>query len=201
MAATRFGLSTDGGLAALHDLPGVDRIRDLGQIQELHMAPGCDPQRVLHTLVSRTAVTSFNIMRPCLHDIFVRIAGPTAVEEEDAQVLRRILLIAKRDFTSAVMTKAFVIGLVVLPLLLGSGFLGFALLRVTQGETAKRIAIVDHTGMAAAADHPGRGSKNGRGKSRPEPVRSNWFRRAMCSRKLGADDPLAVFQTGCGVTN
>ena len=66
-------------------------------------------------------------------------------------MLRRILLIAKRDFTAAVMTKAFVIGLVVLPLLMGSGFLGFALLRVTQGETAKRIAIIDHTGMAAAA--------------------------------------------------
>jgi ABC-2 type transport system permease protein len=66
-------------------------------------------------------------------------------------MLRRILLIAKRDFTAAVMTKAFVIGLVVLPLLMGSGFLGFALLRVTQGDTAKRIAIIDHTGTAAAA--------------------------------------------------
>ncbi len=66
-------------------------------------------------------------------------------------MLRRILLIAKRDFTAAVMTKAFVIGLVVLPLMMGSGFLGFALLRVTQGETAKRIAIIDHTGIVAAA--------------------------------------------------
>jgi ABC-2 type transport system permease protein len=66
-------------------------------------------------------------------------------------MLRRILLIARRDYTAAVMTKAFVIGLVVLPLLMGSGFLGFALLRVTQGDTAKRIAIVDHTGIAAAA--------------------------------------------------
>jgi ABC-2 type transport system permease protein len=66
-------------------------------------------------------------------------------------MLRRILLIAKRDFTTAVMTKAFVIGLVVLPLLMGSGFLGIALLRVTQSENAKRIAIIDHTGMAAAA--------------------------------------------------
>jgi ABC-2 type transport system permease protein len=65
-------------------------------------------------------------------------------------MLRRILLIAKRDFTAAVMTKAFLIGLVVLPLLMGSGFLGFALLRVTQSETAKRIAIIDQTGLAAA---------------------------------------------------
>lgn len=75
-------VSTEGGLPALHDLPGVDRIRDLGQIQELHMAEECDPQRVLHALVSRTAVTSFNIVRPNLHDVFVRIAGPAAVEEE-----------------------------------------------------------------------------------------------------------------------
>ena len=75
------GLQRDP-IAALHDLPGVDRIRDLGRIQELHMEQGCDPQRVLRTLVSRAAVTSFNIVRPSLHDIFVRIAGPAAVEEE-----------------------------------------------------------------------------------------------------------------------
>lgn len=75
-------VSTGGGLAALHDLPGVDNIRDLGQVQELHMTEGCDPQRVLQTLVSRTAVTNFSIMRPSLHDIFVRIAGPSAVDEE-----------------------------------------------------------------------------------------------------------------------
>lgn len=66
-------------------------------------------------------------------------------------MLRRIFLIARRDYTTAVTAKSFLIGLVVLPLLMGSGFLGFALLRVTQGDTAKRIAIVDHTGIAAAA--------------------------------------------------
>jgi ABC-2 type transport system permease protein len=66
-------------------------------------------------------------------------------------MLRRILLIARRDYIAVVTAKAFLIGLVVLPLLMGSGFLGFAVLRVTQGETAKRIAIVDHTGVAAAA--------------------------------------------------
>jgi ABC-2 type transport system ATP-binding protein len=76
-------VSTGGGFATLHDLPGVDNIRDFGQVQELHMAEGCDPQRVLHALVSLTAVTSFSIMRPSLHDIFVRIAGPGAAEEEE----------------------------------------------------------------------------------------------------------------------
>ena len=76
-------VSTAGGPGALNGLPGVDNVRDLGQVQELRMAPGCDPQRVLHTLVARTAVTNFSIVRPSLHDIFVRIAGPE-VEEHAA---------------------------------------------------------------------------------------------------------------------
>jgi ABC-type uncharacterized transport system ATPase subunit len=48
------------------------------------MARGCDPQEVLRTLVSRTRVTSFSVMKPSLHDIFVRIAGPSAEEVEVA---------------------------------------------------------------------------------------------------------------------
>jgi ABC-2 type transport system permease protein len=66
-------------------------------------------------------------------------------------MLHRILLIAKRDYMAVVMTKAFVIGLVVLPLMMGSGFFGLALMRVTQGNSAKRVAIIDHTGIAAGA--------------------------------------------------
>jgi ABC-2 type transport system ATP-binding protein len=73
-------VSIEGGPGALLGLPGVDNVRDFGQVQELRMAPGCDPQRVLHTLVERTAVTNFSIVRPSLHDIFVRIAGPEAAE-------------------------------------------------------------------------------------------------------------------------
>lgn len=71
-------VSIGGGLAALEGLPGVDRIRDLGQVQELRMSPGCDPQAVLRTLVARTSVTSFSVVKPSLHDIFVRIAGSEA---------------------------------------------------------------------------------------------------------------------------
>jgi ABC-2 type transport system ATP-binding protein len=60
------------------DLPGVEKVRDLGQIKELRMARGCDPQEVLRALVARARVTSFSIAKPSLHDIFVRIAGPEA---------------------------------------------------------------------------------------------------------------------------
>jgi ABC-2 type transport system ATP-binding protein len=48
------------------------------------MARGCDPQQVLRTLIERTRVTSFSIMKPSLHDIFVRIAGPEAGEAQIA---------------------------------------------------------------------------------------------------------------------
>ena len=73
-------VATGGGLAILDGLPGVERVRDFGQVQELRMARGCDPQQVLRALVARTSVTSFAMMKPSLLDIFVRIAGPAAEE-------------------------------------------------------------------------------------------------------------------------
>jgi ABC-2 type transport system ATP-binding protein len=74
-------VAVEGGLAMLGALPGVETVRDLGQVQELRMALGSDPQQVLRALVERTRVASFSIARPSLHDIFVRIAGPAAAEE------------------------------------------------------------------------------------------------------------------------
>jgi len=78
-------VSTEGGLQSVQDLPGVEKIRDLGQVQELRMAQGCDPQEVLRTLISRTSVTSFSIVKPSLHDIFVRIAGPAEEVDQSAE--------------------------------------------------------------------------------------------------------------------
>jgi ABC-2 type transport system ATP-binding protein len=77
-------VSVEYGAAVLGDLPGVERVRDLGQVQELRMARGCDPHEVLRTLVGRTRVSSFHVARPSLHDIFVRIAGPAAEEANHA---------------------------------------------------------------------------------------------------------------------
>jgi ABC-2 type transport system ATP-binding protein len=77
-------ISAEGGAAMLSGLPGVEKVRDLGQVQELRMALGCDPQEVLRTLLARTRVNSFSITKPSLHDIFVRIAGPEAAEAHHA---------------------------------------------------------------------------------------------------------------------
>jgi len=77
-------ISAEGGAAVLAGLPGVEKVRDLGQVQELRMILGCDPQEVLRALVARTRVNSFSITKPSLHDIFVRIAGPEAAVAQHA---------------------------------------------------------------------------------------------------------------------
>ncbi|HEV3200114.1 MAG TPA: ATP-binding cassette domain-containing protein [Bryobacteraceae bacterium] len=77
-------VSAAGGESVLQNLPGVEKIRDLGQVQELRMALGCDSQEVLRALVTRTRVTSFSVTKPSLHDIFIRIAGHEAAEAQNA---------------------------------------------------------------------------------------------------------------------
>jgi len=65
---------TAGGGAALAGVPGVESVNDYGQLQEVRLTG--EPQRFLQDLASRTAVYHFEIARPSLHDIFVRIARP-----------------------------------------------------------------------------------------------------------------------------
>jgi len=76
-------IAADGGSEFMEGLPGVEKVRDLGQVQELRMSRGCDPQQVLQTLIARTRVASFSVVKPSLHDIFVRIAGPEAGEAQN----------------------------------------------------------------------------------------------------------------------
>lgn len=66
------------------NLEGVDRITDFGQIQELHLRPDANAQKVAAEVMRRTEIWSFEIARPSLHDIFVRIAGPEAEEVNHA---------------------------------------------------------------------------------------------------------------------
>jgi ABC-type uncharacterized transport system ATPase subunit len=53
-------------------------------MQELRMIAGHDPQKIVAEAMARTRVHSFEIARPSLNDIFVRIAGPEAREAEEA---------------------------------------------------------------------------------------------------------------------
>jgi ABC-2 type transport system ATP-binding protein len=67
-------IRTAAGVAALAGIPGIQSVNDFGQLQEVRL--DCDPQAFLARLAPRTAVFHFEVTRPSLHDIFVRIAMP-----------------------------------------------------------------------------------------------------------------------------
>src|SRR5262249_29303083 len=62
--------------STLSDLPGVLKVTDFGQWQELRVARDADRQQILQSLMQRGSVQHFEIAKPSLHDIFVRIASP-----------------------------------------------------------------------------------------------------------------------------
>lgn len=71
-------IRTDGGIAALRDLGVVDHIRDLGEYQEVNTS--LDANELLGALLERTRVRHFEVVRPSLHDIFIKIAKPQVEE-------------------------------------------------------------------------------------------------------------------------
>ena len=75
---------TAAGVAGLAALPDVESVNDHGNFQDLRLKG--DPQAFLRRLLERSAVTHFEITKPSLHDIFIRIARPT--EEELAEPVK-----------------------------------------------------------------------------------------------------------------
>lgn len=84
----RFGqdtirVRTAEGNGIPHHLPGVTHVNDYGRYVELRIAESADPQAILAALVAKTRVHHFELARPSLHDIFVRIAGPAAADAKE----------------------------------------------------------------------------------------------------------------------
>ncbi len=71
---------TARGMEALAGIPEVDAINDFGQLQEVRLKG--DPQQFLQHLASRSPVYHFEVTRPSLQDIFVRIAKPQLAGQE-----------------------------------------------------------------------------------------------------------------------
>jgi ABC-2 type transport system ATP-binding protein len=63
-----------------YDIPGVEKVTDFGRLQELRITPQTDTQELLQALMQRGRVSHFELTRPSLRDIFVRIAGPEAAQ-------------------------------------------------------------------------------------------------------------------------
>ena len=64
------------GASSLAGLPEIESINDHGNYQDVRISS--DPQAFLQKLMQRSTVRQFEIAKPSLHDIFVRIAKPTA---------------------------------------------------------------------------------------------------------------------------
>lgn len=66
-------LRVDGGAKTLARFTEIESLNDYGQLQEVRLTG--DPQAFLARLISDARVHHFEVTRPSLHDIFVRIAG------------------------------------------------------------------------------------------------------------------------------
>lgn len=69
-----------GNPEALSTLPEVEHVNDFGRLQELRLRDDVETQALLGRLMEIGTVRHFELARPSLRDIFVRIAGPEAEE-------------------------------------------------------------------------------------------------------------------------
>jgi ABC-2 type transport system ATP-binding protein len=81
----RYGADTvrvriDGGAAMLQRMAEVESVNDYGRLQEVRLRDNA--QLFLGRLSTLTAVHHFEVCRPSLHDIFVRIAKPGPEDEQ-----------------------------------------------------------------------------------------------------------------------
>ena len=72
-----------GGAAALAGMPEIESINDHGNAQDVRLKG--DAQAFLQRLVQKATVQQFEITKPSLHDIFVRIAKPTDEDLRETQ--------------------------------------------------------------------------------------------------------------------
>lgn len=71
------------GVGALSGLPEIEAINDHGNYQDVRLTS--DPQAFLQKLIQRTTVLQFEIAKPSLYDIFIRIAKPTGEDLQTAK--------------------------------------------------------------------------------------------------------------------
>jgi ABC-2 type transport system ATP-binding protein len=65
----------------LQNLPGVENARNCNHHHELKLLPNANPQTILQSLIAQSPVELFEIAKPTLHEIFVRIARPNSTAQ------------------------------------------------------------------------------------------------------------------------
>jgi ABC-2 type transport system ATP-binding protein len=73
-------IRSDQGASALENMAGIEKVNDFGKLQEVRVSSGVDPQLILANLLKKARITQFEITKPSLNDIFIRIASPERKE-------------------------------------------------------------------------------------------------------------------------
>jgi len=77
-------IQTELGAAALEGIKDIEKISDFGQVQEVRLSAKADSQAILAGLMNKSRVLKFEVTRPSLYDIFIRIAAPERKEDNHA---------------------------------------------------------------------------------------------------------------------
>jgi len=73
-------IQSDMGTEALKGLKGIENVNNFGKLQEIRLEEDVDPQKLLAELLKKTRISKFEITKPSLNDIFIRIASPERKE-------------------------------------------------------------------------------------------------------------------------
>jgi ABC-2 type transport system ATP-binding protein len=74
-------IQSEMGVSALQGMKGIEKVNDFGKLQEVRVSEGSDPQKILADLLKITRISRFEITKPSLNDIFIRIASPEKKED------------------------------------------------------------------------------------------------------------------------
>jgi len=77
-------IQSELGAEALKGLKGIENVNNFGKLQEIRLEAGVDPQDILKELMKHTRINKFEITKPSLNDIFIRIASPERKEDNHA---------------------------------------------------------------------------------------------------------------------
>jgi ABC-2 type transport system ATP-binding protein len=73
-------IQSDLGAEGLKGLKGIENVNNFGKLQEIRLKEGVDPQIILTELLKKARISKFEITKPSLNDIFIRIASPERKE-------------------------------------------------------------------------------------------------------------------------
>jgi ABC-2 type transport system ATP-binding protein len=73
-------IHAEKGSSAIQNIQGIEKINDFGQMQEIRISKDSDTQKILSEIMSRTRIFRFEVTKPSLNDIFIRIASPEKTE-------------------------------------------------------------------------------------------------------------------------